>query len=54
MSKWYTVEDEDIDIDDNNRQVNVLVTEDETGNIYAVLTFEQIKNIFAEMLKDYI
>lgn len=50
MSKWYEPEKDDMSIDEDKNEVNILVTNDDSGNIYAVLTFDQIKYIYGELL----
>ena len=45
MSEWYEAKDEDIDIDWKESQVDILVTDNDFGNVYVTLTFEQIDDI---------
>ena len=50
MSEWYEVNDDDIDV--NYREVDILVTDNDSGNIYVTLTYEQVQEIcnkFAEL-----
>ena len=46
MSEWYFPEEDDIEPDGDTSQVNILVTSNDFGNIYAVLTFDQIREIY--------
>lgn len=45
MSEWHDIPREDIDIDRDGQEVNLLVTRNDFGNIYATLTFDQIREI---------
>jgi len=45
MSQWYEANSEDILLDLEHQEVEILVTVNDLGNIYATLTFEQIKII---------
>ena len=45
MSAWIPVKSEDIDVDANNREVNLFVLQDYHGNVYATLTFLQIEEL---------
>jgi len=49
MSKWYEVNDEDIDVVIKDSEANLLVHDDYHGNVYAVLTFKQIDEIYAKI-----
>lgn len=48
MSTWYEAKPENIDIEDG--EVDILVTNDDLGNIYLTLTFEQIKEIYKKIM----
>ena len=45
MSKWYTVKDNDIELEEETEEVHVLFDSDDSGNIYLILTYDQIKLI---------
>jgi len=45
MSEWYKPEKEDIEIDQETNEVNIWVKANDWGNVYATLTFDQIKEI---------
>jgi len=49
MSTWYEAEYDDIDIDAQDKCVDILVTDDDWGNIYLSLTFEQIKDLCSQI-----
>ena len=51
MSLWYNIDDDDIEVDTEKKEVNVYVTSDDQGSIYAILTFEQIAAIVKEALR---
>ena len=42
MSQWYEAESEDIVLGPEHREVEILVTANDMGNIYVTLTFDQI------------
>lgn len=46
MSAWIEIDDDDIDIDLDMQEVNLLVTQNDQGNVYATLTVVQIENIY--------
>ena len=46
MSKWHTIKTVDIEIDEKEKEVNLFVTDDDWGSVYATLTFKQIKDIY--------
>ena len=45
MSKWYEAEEGDIDIDHENKEVDIFVCADDWGSIYLTVSFDQIKEI---------
>lgn len=45
MSEWYQADKEDIHVNLAEKEVDILVTSNDNGNIYSILTFEQIKGI---------
>ena len=49
MSEWYTAETDDIAIDRESSEVNILVTNNDWGNIYLCLTFDMIKAITSKI-----
>ena len=51
MSIWHSVKSEEIDIDNDEQEISFFVWNNHNGNIYAVLTFEQIKKIY-DKIKD--
>jgi len=42
MSEWYTAKNSDIDIDIENKEFNILVKANESGNVYLTLSFDLI------------
>ncbi len=42
MSEWYEIEPSDIVVDRRREEVDLLVTNNGNGNVYAILTFKQI------------
>jgi len=46
MSEWYDAKDEDIDVDLEQKQVDIYVTSNDCGAIYVSLTFDQVKEIY--------
>lgn len=51
MSEWYEIKNEDIEVDMTEKEINILVTDNDCGNVYATLTFEQIKSIYNDIDK---
>lgn len=51
MSQWHEIEDADISVDID--AVDILVTSNDQGNIYASLTFDQVKRIYEEIKERY-
>ena len=52
MSTWHEVHETDIvDIDHQAKEVNILISEDENGNIYVSLTFKQIESLYKSITK---
>ena len=49
MSDWNNIDDECIEVDNEEKEVNILVTSNEWGNVYCILTFDQINQIKAKM-----
>ena len=49
MSEWYEPKGDDIDIDFKTGEVNLLVTHNDFGNVYASLTFDQITAIYEKI-----
>ena len=49
MSEWYEVVDEDIEIDEMEKEVNFLVTNNKFGNVYATITFKQLNELNEKM-----
>lgn len=49
MSEWHEVRSEDIDIHREVKEVNLRVTCNDWGNVYATLTFDQIMDICKEI-----
>jgi hypothetical protein len=47
VSQWHTVDDADISVDID--QVDILVTQNDQGNVYVSLTFEQVEEIYKEI-----
>ena len=45
MSKWYTPEDGDIEIDDTTSEVDIYVCSDRDGSIYLSIPFAMLKEI---------
>lgn len=52
MSEWYEPKGDDIDIDTNNDEVDIFVTQNDFGNVYITLTFEQIEEIHQRIIGD--
>ena len=52
MSTWYKAVKKDIEIDREEKEVNILVTADDYGNIYLFLTFDQIKDIYKKIQEE--
>ena len=51
MSKWYEVEEDDIDIDLSTKEVSIFVCGDYEGRNYLKLSFDQIKEIYDEIVR---
>ncbi len=51
MSTWYEVDEEDIDIDHEEKEVNFFVCNDDQGRIYLSLSFAKIKEIAEKINK---
>lgn len=49
MSEWYEPTDDDIELDWKNEQVDIHVTHSRRGNVYASLSFEQIRKLAKEI-----
>jgi len=42
MSEWYEPTIDDIDLDDKQNQVDIFVKQNDFGNVYVSLSYEQI------------
>lgn len=51
MSKWYEIPSRDISLDEENQQVDLLVCDDYSGNVYAILTFDQVEWLYGKISK---
>ncbi len=51
MSAWYEVTSGDISVDNDKREFDILVTSNDRGNIYSILTFEQVKRMYEITIK---
>ena len=49
MSEWIEINTPDIEINPAVEEVNMWIKADNSGNIYATLTFEQIKEIYEKI-----
>lgn len=49
MSTWIELKDEDIEIDINKKEFNLYLGHDYSGNNYATITFEQVKEMIKEV-----
>ena len=49
MSVWLYIDPDNIDIDAKECEVSLLVTYDDWGSIYGILTFDQIKDIYKQI-----
>lgn len=49
MSEWFDIQEEDISTDVECKEVHLLVTDNGFGNVYGILTFDQIENIYNEI-----
>ncbi len=47
MSEWYEAKEDDISIDLERKEVDILVHDNNYGNVYVTITFDQIKRIAA-------
>ncbi|MCR4319772.1 MAG: hypothetical protein NUV74_05475 [Candidatus Brocadiaceae bacterium] len=54
MSEWIEADSEDVEINPAVEEVNIWVKQDDNGNIYVTLTFDQIRKIHEEITKDFI
>lgn len=52
MSDWNTVYDDDIVIDKGRQEVDILVTQNDFGNVYLTLSFDQVCRIFHDLPSD--
>ena len=50
MSDWNEIDDSDISVDVEAGEVDILVTSNEFGNIYATLTFAQVGKIYGKIV----
>ncbi len=46
---WHNINREDIEIDRESEEINVYVSDDRWGSVYAVLTFDQIMELADEI-----
>ncbi len=51
MSSWHEIDDVDIDLELLYSHVNLLVTCNDDGNVYAILTFDQIKKLHEKIIE---
>lgn len=51
MSQWHEAKTDCIDFDLKEKEVNIFVTENDYGNVYVILTFSQIKNLYKTILE---
>ena len=51
MSVWYNLNKDNTDIDTENESVDILLFTDHNGNVYLTITFDEIKEIYEEILK---
>ena len=49
MSEWYIADIATTDIDWKQKEVDILVTSNNSGNVYVSLTFQQIEDIYNAM-----
>lgn len=49
MSEYYNTAPKDINIDKEDKEVDIYVKHDECGSIYAILTFDQINKLHEEI-----
>jgi hypothetical protein len=49
MSTWYEVEDDEIDIDYQDKEVSFFVCNDDAGRVYLSLSFDQLKKIASKL-----
>ena len=54
MSEWIEADSEDIEINPAVEEVNIWVKQDDNGNIYVTLTFDQIRKIYEQINKDFL
>jgi len=52
MSTWHEIDNNDIEINCDDKSVDILVSNDSWGNVYATLTFEQVKEIARDIIAD--
>lgn len=49
MSEWYDAIADDIEIDWDQKEVNVHVTSNDCGNVYVTIPFDQIERVHGEI-----
>lgn len=49
MSEWYEAKDEDISVNQEDKEVEVWVMQGELGSVYVTLTFDQARKIFEKI-----
>jgi len=49
MSEWNNIKSEDIEVNHELEEVGILVKQDDFGNVYATLTFDQWRHVLEEI-----
>ena len=49
MSEWYEAEDDNIDLDEQRKEVDILVCSNDSGNVYVIVTFDKIKELYEKI-----
>jgi len=52
MSEWHEPEKDDIAVDTKSNAVNIYVKQNDWGSVYITLTFDQIKEIYDEIMQE--
>lgn len=52
MSEWYETDPEHIDIDFNDKEFNILVSDNDSGNVYLTIPFGILKCMYDEMMQE--
>lgn len=50
MSGWYEAKEDNISIDDRRCEVDILVLDNKYGSVYLTLTFDQVKEIYEQII----